>query len=244
MRVAEGLVVLLLAGSTAGTPAAEPRADASVTIYRCTDAGGHLTLRDTPCRKDQVQQTRTMLRPHDAPAPARAPAPPASRGPTSASTPPTVYRVPPRPMYECVPADGGEPYTSDNDDGRPRWVPFWTLGYPVVLPRPHHGDGDHDRPHGVHRADTGLAITQGEVRIDASGTRLRRPFGGVGAYGAGTWVRDDCHALPPDEACARLSDRRDAIRRRFFNAMPSERDQLRIEERAITARLDNDCVVP
>ena len=30
-------------------------------------------------------------------------------------------------------------------------------------------------------------------------------------------------------------------RTRFFNAMPSERDVLRVEERAINARLDNDC---
>ena len=26
---------------------------ADVTIYRCTDAKGHLTLRDTPCRKGE-----------------------------------------------------------------------------------------------------------------------------------------------------------------------------------------------
>jgi hypothetical protein len=38
-----------------------------------------------------------------------------------------------------------------------------------------------------------------------------------------------------------MVDRRDAIRRRFFNAMPSERDVLRVEERGINARLANDC---
>lgn len=47
--------------------------------------------------------------------------------------------------------------------------------------------------------------------------------------------------LPPAEACARLRDRRDQVRTRFFNAMPSERDVLRVEERGINARLDNDC---
>src|SRR5690606_8208836 len=57
----------------------------------------------------------------------------------------------------------------------------------------------------------------------------------------GTWIRDDCAMLPPRETCARLRDRRGEIRTRFFNAMPSERDALRLEERAINARLDDDC---
>ena len=55
------------------------------------------------------------------------------------------------------------------------------------------------------------------------------------------WIRDDCYALPQAEVCARLLDRRDEIRPRFFNAMPSERDMLRVEERSINARLDEDC---
>jgi hypothetical protein len=79
-------------------------------------------------------------------------------------------------------------------------------------------------------------------RIDLGSTTLTRPRPVPRwAYGAGTWVRDDCHALPQQEVCARLSDRRDEIRRRFFNAMPSERDTLRVEERGINARLDDDC---
>jgi hypothetical protein len=41
--------------------------------------------------------------------------------------------------------------------------------------------------------------------------------------------------------CARLRDRRDEINRRFFNAQPSERDTLRVEERGVVARLDEDC---
>ena len=59
--------------------------------------------------------------------------------------------------------------------------------------------------------------------------------------GGGTWIRDQCALLPPREACARLRDRRDAIRTRFFNAQEKERDVLRLEERGINARLDNDC---
>jgi hypothetical protein len=58
---------------------------------------------------------------------------------------------------------------------------------------------------------------------------------------AGTWVRDECRRMPQAETCSRLRDRRDAIERRFFNAMPSERARLDVEERGIDARLDADC---
>jgi hypothetical protein len=226
--------------------AAAPMAHAAdtVTIYRCTNAAGHLTVRDTPCPKDQKQQTRTMLRPKDAPvAPRIAPRPvPIRERPVYAPepSPPSGYLAPLRPMYECTTADG-ETYTSDTGDGNPRWVPLWTLGYPFDYvsgyPQRHPPayPGPHPRP--IDRA--GLSITSGHVRIDGQRTFLHPPifYGGAGY----TWVVDDCHELPPSETCARLVDRRDAIRTRFFNAMPSERDQLRIEERGINARLDNDC---
>ena len=60
---------------------------------------------------------------------------------------------------------------------------------------------------------------------------------------AGTWIRDTCHSLPQQEVCARLLDRRDEIRRRFFNAQESERNVLRREERGLNARLSADCGV-
>ena len=54
---------------------AQAQATGEVRIYRCTDAAGKQTLRDTPCPKGQTQQTRDMLRPKDAPTSKR-PAPP------------------------------------------------------------------------------------------------------------------------------------------------------------------------
>lgn len=209
--------------------AASPCAFAAggVTIYRCTDASGHLTLADSPCRKDQRQQTRTMLRPKDAPR--FRTAPPVAPMPREGMQAPRIVVVhAPRPLYECVPEDG-EPYTSDSGEGRPRWVPLWTLGYPGL---------------GVYRgvSATQLSITHGGVRIDGGHTTLTPPIAyGPAAYGVGTWIRDACYILPQEEVCARLVDRRDAIRRRFFNAMPNERDTLNVEERGINARLDNDC---
>ena len=53
MRVHFVLTLLPWLAVSAASAAAPPD---EVTIYRCTDAGGHLTLRDSPCPKGQVQQ--------------------------------------------------------------------------------------------------------------------------------------------------------------------------------------------
>ena len=225
MRFLSAAIVLLVLAAIAASTA---HAD-DVTIYRCIDARGHLTLRDTPCASGEKQQTRSMLRPKDAPARVVT-TPRASPERYDAPPPQIVMITAPRPLYECTTPDG-ERYTSDSDQGNPRWVPLWTLGYPMVpLTR-----------RGID-ASTGLSITHGNVHIDGNHTVLTPPVPVPRyAYGAGTWVRDVCHELPPQEVCARLRDRRDEIRHRFFNAMPSERDVLRVEERGVNARLDNDC---
>lgn len=228
-----GMLILMSAFAVSTVNAAD-----EVTIYRCTDASGRLTLRDTPCAKDQKQQTRNMLRPKDAPAVRVSPLSPPLRVRDDYPPPSPPARVvvinAPRPLYECITPDGAS-YTSDNGEGRPRWVPLWTLSYPLAA-----------FPSSGMAGSAELSITHGGVRIDGRQTVLYPPvYGppgyGAAAYGAGTWVRDACHALPQDEVCARLVDRRDEIRRRFFNAMPNERDVLRVEERGINARLDNDC---
>ena len=213
--------------------AAAPCAAQDVTIYRCVDAKGHLALRDSPCKAGEKQDIKTMQRPVDAPKRHVEPAPEEHHAPAYVDEGhyhDVTYVTPPRPLYECITPDG-ERYTSDSDQGNPRWVPLWTLGYPMVpLTR-----------RGIV-ASTDLAITHGSVHIDGSHTVLAPPVPVPRyAYGAGTWVRDDCHELPQQEVCARLRDRRDEIRHRFFNAMPSERDVLRVEERGVNARLDNDC---
>jgi hypothetical protein len=203
---------------------------ADVTIYRCTDARGHLTLRDTPCARGERQETREMLRPRDG-VPAAAPEPVRPGAAENPAPARVMVLRPPQPLYECVTPDGDR-YTSDTPDGRPRWVPLWTLGYPLpVAP--------------YRRAGADLAITGGNVSIHAGSTVLVPPpvYPVYPAYPAmaGTWIRDACHSLPQQEVCARLRDRRDEIRRRFFNAQPSERDLLRGEERGIDARLGSDC---
>lgn len=217
--VALGLLGLALTSPTASAPSGEVR------IYRCTDSAGKQTLRDSPCPKGQQQQVRDMTRPKDAP-PAAAPAPsakPASVAQTAAPTQ-VVYLAPPRPMYECVTPDGKR-YTSDDNAGNPRWVPLWTLGYQAMRPTTSLGSNIGGAP---PRQDNPTRPPRGDINWPV-------------AMGGGQWIRDTCAMLPPAEACARLRDRRKVIGTRFFNAMPSERDVLRVEERGINARLDNDC---
>lgn len=196
-----------------------------VRIYRCTDTGGKQTLRDTPCLKGQQQQVREMVKPKDAP-PVKTPEPAPKSTPISqpATATQVIYLAPPRPMYECVTPDGKR-YTSDDNAGNPRWVPLWTLGYQAVRPTTSLGSnigGEPPHPNNPTRPP-------------------RRHINWPVAMGGGQWIRDACSMLPPAETCSRLRDRRKDIRTRFFNAMPSERDVLRVEERGINARLDNDC---
>ena len=217
MRAALALVVLLL---LAGSLRAQSTPPATVTLYRCTDSSGKVSYASTPCAAGAKQEVRTLARPVDAPPPPAAPPAP----PTPAPAPPmqtrTVYLVPPKPMFECTTPDGKR-YTSDDDRGNPRWVPLWTLGYPTVRPTASLGSniGHPERVMHPHPRDVNWPV----------------------ASGGGRWIRDDCALLPPADACARLRDRRDAIRTRFFNAQEKERDTLRIEERSVNARLDNDC---
>jgi len=220
--------------------AAHGQATGDVRIYRCTDATGRQTLRDTPCPNGQAQQVREMVRPKDAPRVVRPAPAKTSAVPMAAPAPaPVVYLAPPRPMYECV-TDEGKRYTSEDGDGNPRWVPFWTLGYPQYGRMARNGaDRGTFRPAPSEASAVGRP--QQQLPQGSGSASERHPAPWPVASGGGTWIRDSCAMLPPRETCARLRDRRDAIRSRFFNAMPSERDVLRIEERTINARLDDDC---
>ena len=199
-----------------------------VTIYRCVDAKGNLALRDSPCAKGDSQEVRSMQRPKD-PAAGTAVVAPPSPSPRPAPVTPqqvqVIYRTPPRPMYECVTPDGKR-YTSETGEGNPRSVPLWTLGYPVRS----HGGGP--RP-----------VTPGQGQASGGSRPSGPPRPGGGYYGgaAYTLVRDECHALPQEEVCSRLSDRRYEIMRRYNSALQSEIHQLELEQRGIDARIDNDC---
>lgn len=237
---------------------ANPNADDPVTIYRCTDGDGRLSLRDTPCLPGERQQAREMLRPQDpAPRPADVAAP--ASAPLASSDPgpatPERMRIAPPPVYRCTTPDGAQ-YTSDSADGNPRWVPLWTLGYPVIVGPGHGYDrGPPVRPAG-HRARPGSAQPARDGRPDfmfdsvgrpapkpprsQPGIPDRLPSGGV-VQGPGSWIRDTCTRIPPAEVCQDLRDRHTALTRRYNSALQSERREIDAEKRRIDARLGSEC---
>lgn len=255
--------LLLAAGLTLPTGACADGGDEQVTIYRCTDAQGRLSLRDSPCRRGEQQEMRGMQRPQDAPPPppSTAAVPPptivVSRGPEPAPAP---ARSAPPPVYRCVTPDG-EQYTSDSPDGNPRWVPLWTLGYPVIVgPGYGHQPGYYPSPPVRPAAGTGYGSAtvpsagdgRPRFKFDSVGrpTPLpsssqpgvpdRLPTGGI-IQGPGTWISDACVQIPQAEVCADLRDRRTALTRRYNSALQSERRQIDAEKRRIDERLDSGC---
>lgn len=227
------LLALLLPFAAVAAPQAASvgKADDGVTIYRCTDAQGRLSLRDSPCLPGERQEVRSMLRPKDAPPrPVVAMPPPREDTRMPPPTPQVVVLQPPRPLYECVTSDNAR-YLSDSPEGNPRWVPAWTLGYPVLARVPTYQPGQLDI-----RVDDGHV--SGGYRSGGYGERIVPTYAGLGG---GMWIRDACHPLPQAEVCARLRDRRGEIGRRFSIAQPSERAELAREERSINARLSQDC---
>lgn len=250
-------LVLVLALAAAALPAAARGQDADagepVVIYRCTDGDGHLALRDSPCSGDADQQVIRMQRPEDPP-PAQAapgmpekPAEPAAASPTAPPPPTRVVVVErPAPVYECVTPDG-ERYTSASPAGHPRRVPLWTLGYPAyyAAPRP-------APPRIRHRIDDGNRHLYNDLVFDGIGRPSPRPSDStpgpprlppaVGiARTPATWIRDRCTPLPQAQVCTRLRDRYWELRGDYHSALQSEREHIDTEQRAISARLAQDC---
>lgn len=233
---------------------------AELTIYRCTDDTGRLTLRDSPCLKGERQEARTMLRPQDPPARPAAPTPPARSAPApvaglpAASITRVIVVTPSGPMYECLAPDGTT-YLSQTGEGEPRWLSNVSYGH---LPF-----GSYRRPgHGglpeVARPRTLDGRVAPQLKFDSIGRPTPRPtiqrpgaptlpldpgfpHGRDHGYGYGTWVRDECHQLSPAEVCARLRDRRFELDRRYNSALQSERVRITQEQRGIDARLSSDC---
>jgi hypothetical protein len=108
----------------------DSRAAGEITVFRCVDAKGAVTLQDKPCPKNSAASTsRDMVRPKDAPprpvaAPREEPVvePYADEGWT-------YQPEPPPPMYVCTSYDGIE-RESEQYDPNPRCEP-------IVLYHPH-----------------------------------------------------------------------------------------------------------
>jgi len=217
-------LLLVMAGVTVAAYAAE------ITIYRCTDGNGQLTLRNSPCKKGETQQTLEMQRPVDPPRHKVAtspvePEPEPEPMPAPEASPNYVVVNQPRPMYECETYEG-ERYLSDTAEGNPRWVELWALGYPVAVQRNPMGDnvgGPRPRPPetgpGPPRlpVDVGLAMTPG------------------------SWIRDPCYELSPEQICEHLRDRHFELGRQYNSALQGDRQRIDDEQQLIAQRLDDEC---
>ena len=132
------LAFLALAGpalAATPVPASKPAAvpvkavnASTVTVHRCTDARGQVTLQGDPCPPGSREQTREMTRPKD---------PPQSFLPAPEILPPPVPQedhyqppelIPPPPMYRCTSYDGITRF-SESYDPNPRCEPI-VLYYP------------------------------------------------------------------------------------------------------------------
>ncbi|MBB4131512.1 DUF4124 domain-containing protein [Xanthomonas sp. 3075] len=233
--------LLLVAALPASAASAASKPDPNVRIYRCVSSAGTVALQDAPCSSGR-QQVLDLQRPQDPPPrPERA-----SSAPAAVAAPQREVRIitvqPPQPMYECLTAEG-ERYTSDSPEGNPRWVPTWGPAY--VAGDPYRRPGPRQpgiRPPGPRPAGSSDSLQAG---------------GGGGGYGGGGYVngvgqtlivpsgnvqiRDQCNALPEQEVCSRLADRRWELIRRYNSALQSEREDLSREQRGIDARLQRDC---
>ncbi|PJK14113.1 hypothetical protein CO613_06895 [Lysobacteraceae bacterium NML07-0707] len=198
-----------------------------LTVYRCVNDKGQLTLRDTPCLASEKQKIRAMLRPSKSPPrpmPQTAAPPPA----TAPVTQTVVTYMPLRPIYQCTAPDGSR-YHSQTPQGKLRWQPLWVelpdyQTYPPVRIANNHASVRYQSRHGHVRIDSGRQVLgTADIRMSHE-----YPLAGIG-----TWVHDPCVALTQAETCMHFDERRAYIRRRYPHAMPSERRELERESTLI-----------
>jgi len=142
MRIA--LLVLATTAIAFGAASLPLAAQQSVTIYRCTDASGAVTVQnDRPCPKGTTQSKRVMAGVPTAPAPSTlrriVPGTPATPATASGTTPapiPTATataviaaapRLPPPALFECKTFDGVLAL-SETSDPTERCAPLATVG--------------------------------------------------------------------------------------------------------------------
>lgn len=114
------------------TSAAKKLAGDVVTVHRCTDAKGRVTLQDEPCPKGSQDDARQMTRPKDPPLKPKsvrvAETPVFVEPLIEEELPPRRELIPPPPMYRCTSYDGIERF-SESYDPNPRCEPL-VLYYP------------------------------------------------------------------------------------------------------------------
>jgi hypothetical protein len=128
------LVALAFAGALpAAVNKPDKSAEPTVTIHRCVDAKGMVTLQDDACPTGSQDSAKVMQRPKDTPA--LPPPPPALPAPEPEPIfEPAPAPIPPPDMFVCTSYDGIERY-SESYDPNPRCEPLG-LYYPPAYVTP------------------------------------------------------------------------------------------------------------
>ncbi len=190
------------------------------TLYKCTDARGHVSYRDTPCPPAARQEIlRRFPDPGSVPA---APSVPAATVPPAPAPdpapPPRVARTPPPRLYRCTRATDGETYLSRTGRTRPYLVPSGMLDWQRPLAEVYGS-----------RQGAGVGMSAPELMPDPT----PRMIGG-GYY---VRVRDICRRLPPRAACAALREQYEANEEDIDRAFKSERGPLLERREQLRARM-------
>jgi hypothetical protein len=104
--------------------------NSQVTVYRCTDAKGKVTMQDFACNPNSSQNVTKMARPKDAPTakPAITSAPPPVILIQSNSAQNSTPSRPPPDLYQCTDFDGNV-REAEFYDPNPRCIPLWVQGF-------------------------------------------------------------------------------------------------------------------
>lgn len=188
------------------------------TVYKC-QASGQTIYQQTPCARNQNQQTIELQASEPAHGVAPMPVPPpSSAAETQDAAPPPASVDPPPHMYGCVRATDGKAYTSDNGNPQPYAAPLGVLG----------------------EVNPSLSETYGNPNSAvASAPELNRGKGNVAGIATANyvWVQDRCRLLSPAETCQALRDDADANQRRIRNAFKSERAPLDAKDARLRQQL-------
>lgn len=180
VRVRASVVIFLFA---VGTAAAQ-----EITVFRCKDPAGRVTLQDEPCAAGQQQTERHMVRPKDpAPRPATSQAelpPPADDPPVEPLPAPLPY--PPPALFQCTNYDGDVRY-SEAYDPETACVPLAVLGYDMRGSR--HGAACRWVSESCLRLDDGSACGQFKAKLRQARSDALHAFSDTAAYRKSEVVR-------------------------------------------------------
>ncbi len=209
--------VALLVGAAVGSE--------RLSVYRCSDGNGAVSLQDQPCPKGTDQSLRRLRRPID-------PSPEVDRAnvratDTSPEPKPPIAEsnnTPPPPLWTCVDFDGNERESVDGI-GRGRYVPLWVVGRDPYAPRQLFGRVGGPLPQPSLRPATGPQTT---VEQNPGSAPL-------------VYVEEHCYRLSAEQTCLRYAAQRREIERAIFNRQSSERAVLEPQSTALRILLQEHC---